>query len=43
MDTGQCMMIAAGAPPPVYTPLAHSTTEVAYVPPGGTKKKKHKK
>jgi hypothetical protein len=40
MDTGQCMMIAAGAPPPVYAPLAHSSTEVAYVPPGGKKKKR---
>jgi len=43
MDTGQCMMVAAGAPPPVYAPLAHSTTEVAYVAPGAEKKKKHKK
>jgi len=43
MDTGQCMMVAAGAPPPVYAPLAHSTTEVAYVAPGADKKKKHKK
>ncbi len=44
MDTGQCMMVAAGAPPPVYAPLAHSTTEVAYVAPGAAKKKKkHKK
>ncbi len=43
MDTGQCVMIAAGSPPPVYAPVAHSSTEVAYVPPGGTKKKKHAK
>jgi hypothetical protein len=43
MDTGQCLMIAAGAPPPVYAPLAHSSTEVAYVPPGGDKHKKKKR
>ncbi|HEX4181033.1 MAG TPA: hypothetical protein VHY32_09605 [Caulobacteraceae bacterium] len=43
MDTGQCMMIAAGAPPPVYAPVAHSSTEVAYVPPGAAKKKKRVK
>jgi len=43
MDTGQCMMVAAGAPPPVYAPLAHSTTEVAYVAPGADKKKKKHK
>jgi hypothetical protein len=29
-DTAQCIEIAAGAPPPVYVPLAVSKTEVAY-------------
>lgn len=42
MDTGQCMMIAAGAPPPIYAPLAQSKTEVAYAPPGGSKKHKRR-
>jgi len=41
MDTGQCMMVAAGAPPPLYAPLAHSSTEVAYAPSLTSKKKKH--
>ena len=43
MDTGQCVMIAAGAPPPVYAPSVQSKTEVAYVAPGATKKKRHAK
>jgi hypothetical protein len=40
MDTGQCLMVAAGAPPPLYAPVAHSSTEVAYSAPGSTHKKK---
>jgi hypothetical protein len=40
MDTGQCLMIAAGAPPPIYAPVAHSSTEVAYSAPGAKKKRK---
>jgi hypothetical protein len=44
MDTGQCVMIAAGAPPPVYTPVAHSNTEVSYSSETApTSKKKRKK
>ena len=43
LDTGQCVMIAAGAPPPAYTPVAQSKTEVAYVPLGTSKKKRHAK
>ena len=43
MDTGQCVMISAGAPPPAYAPLAQSKTEVAYVPLGSSKKTRHTK
>jgi len=43
MDTGQCVMIAAGSPPPVYTPVAQSKTEVAYAPAATGKKKKRAK
>jgi hypothetical protein len=43
MDTGQCLMVAAGAPPPIYAPVAHSTTEVAYAASLAPKKKKHAK
>jgi hypothetical protein len=43
MDTGQCLMVAAGAPAPIYAPVAHSSTEVAYRPPGAKTKKRHKK
>jgi len=41
-DTAECVMIAAGAPPPVYTPLAPSKTAVAYgAKPATHAKRKH--
>jgi hypothetical protein len=43
MDTGQCVMIAAGAPAPVVAPLAPSSTEVSYAPkPTAAKHRKRK-
>jgi hypothetical protein len=44
MDTGQCMMIAAGAPPPVGKLAVQSTTEVAYaVGPASNEKQRARK
>jgi hypothetical protein len=43
MDTGQCLMIDAGAPVPTVAPLPVSKTETAYAPTKPTSKKKHKK
>ena len=44
MDTGQCMMFAAGAPAPVVAPTPVSSTEVAYgAKPASAKSKHHVK
>ena len=43
MDTGQCVMIAAGAPPPVVQPLPVSSTETAYAPKPAKKASRKKK